>query len=293
MTLALPDAPPETVVKKLKPGPNASVATLRDVLVVTYAVPEDLVKPHVPPGLNLDRLPSETGEMLAFVQTVCAYHDAARWSLLPSDLGQSYHQISHRVLTRVGGKKGAFALRTYLSTGEAHIPQRALSRDADFARFWVYINGNPARAGAYESYSLRAVGDLGQVNLEVRAHQEGETAPLAFPFKSVGEMAEFFVQRDETYFRASAPRATSIGVASTTVDVGTGEDAVPQTGQLVSARQTLWAELGIVSAPAQNEPTSVLLYKAWQVTTRPPRFAKLSPGALVSDEPMQNEAPTE
>lgn len=276
MTIA-PDIKKETVLPRQKASPGAAVAVLRDVLLVTYAVPEKLVRPHIPPGLPLDRLPGENGDALAFVQTVCAYHDEARWSVLPSHMGQSYHQIAHRVLTRKNGKRGAFNFRTYLSTGEAHLAQRALSRDADFARFSVYISGNPAR-GPYQTYSLRAVGDLGQTNLEVRARPAEETTrTVPAPFASVSEMADFFVGRNETYFRASAPRATSVGVVptETVVSETSGESGHGfQTGEIVSSRQTLWSELGIVSPDAQLRPFSVLLYGQWQVTTRPPRFAK-------------------
>ena len=164
--------------------------------------------------------------------------------------------------------------------------QRALSRDADFARFWLYISGDPAR-GPYKNYSLRSVGDLGQTNVEVRAHTSEETIPTPAPFATTDEMADFFVRRNEIYFRASAPRANSVGVVPTETVVSQSGVGF-QTGEIVSARQTLWAELGIVSPEAQLRPFSVLLYGQMQVTSRPPRFAKLAtppaPPAEASNE---------
>ena len=279
---------PPKAAPRPKASPGTNTALLRDVLLITYAVPEKLVRPHVPPGLVLDRLPGEDGEALAFVQTVCAFHDEARWSPLPSGLGQSYHQIAHRVLTRNNGVRGAMTLRTYLSTGEAHIAQRALSRDADFARFWVYISGDPVR-GPVKNYSLRSVGDLGQTNVEVRAQPPAEETLTPTPFASLEEMTDFFVRRNEIYFRASAPRAISLGVVPTeTVVSETGSPL--QTGEIVSSRQTLWAELGIVSPDAQLKPFSVLLFGQWQITSRPPRFAKF-PAPPIAVAPAEADAP--
>ena len=271
---------------KIKAAPGKSVSVFRDVLLVTYAVPEKLVRPHAPQGIGLDRLPGGDGNALAFVQTMCAYCDESQISLLPTDVGGSFHQITHRVLTRTENKRGTFTLRTYLSTGEAHIAQRALSRDADFARVWLYIGGNPA-VGVTQNYNLRMVGDLGQVNLEVRAAEtksDGDAKAPA-PFASQNEMADFFVRRKETYFRASAPKASSVGVVPTETEWDADADPLFQTGALVSARQTLFSELGIVSAEAQANPFSVLLFKKWLATSRAPRFAKL-PGAPLPEKPF-------
>ena len=294
MSVADPESIPAEIVPETKPeakikaAPGKSTSVLRDVLLVTYAVPENLVRPHVPQGIGLDRLPGDDGEAMAFVQTVCAYCEESRVSLLPSDIGGAYHQITHRVLTRTENKRGTFTLRTYLSTGEAHIAQRALSRDADFARVWLYIGGNPA-GKTVENYSLRMVGDLGQVNFEVRAapaeskpSESGEPAKAPAPFASLAEMADFFVRREETYFRASAPNAQSVGMVPSETD----DNAVlPQTGAIVSARQTLFSDLGIVSAEAQANPFSALLFKKWQVTSRAPRFAKFA-GVPVPEKPF-------
>ena len=279
----------DTSEAKIKAAPGKSTSVLRDVLLVTYAVPEKLVRPHVPQGIGLDRLPGDDGEAMAFVQTVCAYCEESRVSLLPSDIGGAYHQITHRVLTRTENKRGTFTLRTYLSTGEAHIAQRALSRDADFARVWLYIGGNPA-GKTVENYSLRMVGDLGQVNLEVRAmpaeskpSESGEPAKAPAPFASLAEMTDFFTARKEIFFRASAPNAQSIGIVPSETDFD--KTVLPQTGAIVSARQTLFSDLGIVSAEAQTNPFSVLLFKKWQVTSRAPRFAKLA-GVPAPEKPF-------
>jgi hypothetical protein len=242
-------------------------ATMRDLLVITYAVPADTVRPHIPEKLPLDMLPDPEGERLAFVQTLCAYHESARWSPLPEHVGSSYHQVSHRVLTRREGKRGAFVFRTYVSTSEAHGTQRSAARDADYGRFSVYIDGDPAR-GTYKSYSIRAVGDLGKTAVEVKALAETPEAPPA-PFGKFEEMIAFLTDRSENYFRASAPKA-GIGL----LPIQQGAITAVSYGEMVSAKQSIWTEMGIVSAEAQMMPLNILLAPSVPFTSYPPRYAR-------------------
>ena len=134
---------PASPATPTKGGAATATFTLRDLLLVTYAVAPGAVRPLVPEGLPLDLLPTETGETVAFVQTLCAWQEDARWSVLPAGMGQSFHQIVYRVLTRKGGQKGAWAYRTYLSQDETRLASRAVSRDTEFARFSAYIAGDP------------------------------------------------------------------------------------------------------------------------------------------------------
>lgn len=249
-------------------GPATLSLTLRDLLVVTWAVPAERIRPHVPEKLPLDLLPGPEGERIAFVQTLCAYYESARWSPLPERVGSSYHQVSHRVLTRREKKRGTFVLRTYVSTSEAHGTQRSATRDADYARFSLHIDGDPAR-GTYRSYTVRCVGDLGQANLEVRALPETPETPPA-PFGKWADMVDFLTDRPENYFRASTPK-TGIGL----LPVEQGRITEPRHAEVVSAKQTLWTETNILSSEELLKPLSVLMVAAVPLSSYPPRYARL------------------
>lgn len=276
-TQTLPGAPDPTLAILADTSPSAKAGrdhpatvafTLRDLLVVTYAVPADRLRPHVPESIALDRILSPEGEQLALVQTICAYHENARWSVLPDKAGgQSFHQITYRALTRRDGRRGAFALRTYVSTDEGRAAQRALSRDADFARFSLYIAGDPARA-SYDTYTIRAQGDLGQTQIDLRAIPAPETTP--FPFTTVEEMTAFLVDRPENYFRASAPK-TGIGLLPQVYG------ALPQptfAETVAPPRLSLLTTLRLLSPEDIGQPFAVLLFPAVNVTSFAPRFAR-------------------
>jgi hypothetical protein len=257
-----------------KGGVASATTTLRDLLIVTYAVSVEKAQKLVPEGLPLDKLPGPEGELTAFAQTLVAYHEGARWSPLPGRLGQdpigaSFHQISYRLLTRKDGKKGTFEYRTFTSETEQHITQRALHREADYARMSLFIDGNPAR-GIYKAFTIRASGDTGKTELDVRAFPE-PPSPLPAPFGRIEDMVAFLTQREEVYFRASAPknRVRRMPVVS-------GPFA-PTYGEVTYARLTPWLDAGLLTAEELTHPLSVLIQPALPLVTRTPHFAKLSP----------------
>jgi hypothetical protein len=247
-------------------GVASSTTTLRDLLIVTYAVSVDKAKALVPEGLPLDKLPGPDGELTAFAQTLVAYHEDARWSPLPGAVGASFHQISYRLLTRLDGKKGAFEVRTFTSSSELHITQRALHRSADYARMTLFIDGNPARA-QYRSYTVRASGDLGKTELDVNVLPDAPTPPA--PFSSTTDMVSFLADRDEIYFRASAPKDR---VRRMVVDSGA---YAPLFGEVTYARLTTWTELGLLASDDLMRPLAVVIQPALPVVARTPRLAKL------------------
>lgn len=256
-------------------GAATITGTLRDYLVVTWAVPADKVRSQVPPELPLDVLPNADGALTAFLQVVCFYGENIHWSPLQNDpLAQSYHQVSYRILTRREGKRGVFNLRSYFSTEEVRNAQRVVAREVDYARFFVHINGDPAR-NTYTNYSLRSVGDRGQTGLEVTFADSdsdaAEPSPAPFvpaPFATFEDMVLFLTQREETYFAASAPK-TGIGLSPVR-----HEPLQPQVGVLKSARASLFTGSNLLTPDDLLKPVAVLLQPSFTLTTYPPRLAR-------------------
>ncbi|MES2459449.1 MAG: DUF2071 domain-containing protein [Armatimonadota bacterium] len=288
-------------------GAATITGTLRDYLVVTWAVPADKVRPQVPAELPLDVLPNASGELTAFLQVVCFYGENIHWSPLQNDpLAQSYHQVTYRLLTRYKNKRGAFNLRSYFSTEEVRNTQRVVAREVDYARFFVHINGDPAR-NTYSSYNLRAVGDRGQTSVEVTfdASEAAETTSASTPFADFDEMAQyltqmavaedaekaaiavpvkavpipapfskfedmslFLTQREEVYFASSAPKT---GIGLTPVH---HEPLQPRSGILKSARASLFTDQKLLTPEDLLQPVAVLLQPSFTLTTYPPRLAR-------------------
>lgn len=250
-------------------SPKAGVVTtttvLRDLLLITYAVPVERVRPHLPKGLLPDLLPRADGELCAFVQTLCAYYEDARWSLLPGRKGVSYHQVSYRILTRRNGVRGAFIQQTMVSSSELQYSRRALEETMSHARFSVYVDGDPARA-AYRRYQVRVAGDGGKTELGVTAL----TAPPTqiAPFTNHEEMARFLVSREELYFRVTLPK-NAIGLTPIQYSA-----VIPTWGILESSRLTHWTNTGILREDELQHPQSVLIAPEVTIVTSPPRYAK-------------------
>lgn len=250
-----------------KGGVVTTSATLRDLLVVTYAVPAERVRAHVPEGLRPDLLLSAEGESLAFLQTTCAYHEDSRWSPLPGSLASSsYHQVAHRILTRREGKRGAFVLRTFISSTELSFSRRAIERTMEFARFTIYVDGNPAHA-AYRRYNLRAVGETAKTELEVTALSEGPAAAL--PFTHTEERDRFLIQREELFYRAGAYKK---GISLTPIQYG---PVTPTYGQIATARLSLWTDLNLLTPEELTTPVVVHILPELTTVTSPPRLVKL------------------
>ncbi len=253
------------------PEKGAGTATLRlsDIAVLTYTVPLERVTPLVPDGFIPDRLPDASGEPVAFVQTTCAFCEEARWSPAPEGTGEAYREITYRVLGRAEkGKPGVCIVRAFYSADRVYLAQRALQKEADFARTSVHISGDPVR-GSFNGYQLRTVADRGTTEWEIATAADPDAVPA--PFGNRDDMTRFLLRREATYFALSTGPKGWTGYAPVALPV---ELPAPTIARLVSARLTPWRELGVLSVEAANTPQSVLYLPALTVTAYPPRPVK-------------------
>jgi len=248
-------------------GPATFTVTLRDFLIVTYAVPAERARAHVPEKLALDMRPAPDGDAgeMAFVQTTCSFSDNLHWSPLGENAGGlSYHQSTYRILTKRGDRRGAFVLRTYVGTTEAYASQRAAAREVDYTPFDVHIAGDFTQ-GRYETYNVRAVGERGQTALDVRGLAAAGTQappPLA-SFPNTDDQTFFLTQREETYYHAAVGGIGLMPVEHAPLR--------PVAAELVAARLSLWTDLEVLSKDDLLRPVSVLIQPSVVFTTFPPR----------------------
>lgn len=246
-------------------GAVTFTVTLRDLLIVSYAVPAERARVYVPDALPLDTFPGPDGARLAFLQTTCAFHENVRWSPLAGNgPGLSFHQSAYRILTRRNGRRGAFVLRTAVSTASAHLLGRAVAREVDEANFFVHVPGDPTGKRC-DGYTLRAVGERGQTALDVRGLPQDAPIP-AVPFADRNEMVFFLCQREENYFETATGGLGMIPVEH--------KPLRPVSAELVAARLSLWTDWGLLFPDDLLRPVSVLVQPAVALTAFPPRRVK-------------------
>jgi len=244
---------------------------LTDLLVLTYLVPLPKVSSLLPFGFAPDVLPNEAGDLCAVVQTTAAFCEQARLSFAPKDSGESYREITYRVLGRVAkSEPGAYVLRSFYTADAVYLAHRAVEKNADFARATVHISGNPV-SGSLAGYRLRTVADRGTTEWDT-VTSDTENAPAA-PFGNFADQTRFLLRRTALYFAPVAPVRGWYGLSPL---VFPAELPPAVSSRLVSARLTPWREWGVMDAEAASAPQSVLYLPKLSVSAYAPRPVKLS-----------------
>src|SRR5579871_6110526 len=106
----------QTMLHLLKRHPIPISAFFRHSLVLTYAVPKEILEPFLPAGLVPDVFRGYGFLAIALVQT-----EHLRPSFLPAALGQDFFLSGYRIFTRLGtaaqSKRGLRILRSDTNRG--------------------------------------------------------------------------------------------------------------------------------------------------------------------------------
>jgi Uncharacterized conserved protein (COG2071) len=243
-------------LEKPEKGLATATGTLRDLLIVTWAVPEEKLRSFVPESLPLDRLPTAEG-LCGFVQFTCALHEATRWSPLPEALGDSYHRADVRVLVRPeSGDPGAFVVASYISAPGIVGALYPVAKGADEGRFKFHLAGNPA-IGSFTGGTVRVSTDGTQAEIVVKDAPQG--APTT-PFGTWESLTPYFTNRPSQLW------AARVG-AGLTLFPTHHEPLTPQPGVLVSAQLAALPGIDLTEAVAVHYQTTLAS------TAYPPRKA--------------------
>ena len=249
---------------------------LVDYAVLTWAVPAERVARLLPAGVILDRLPGPDGELLAFVQTTCAFCEDIRWSPTPVGSGESYHTVSYRILARrEKTRPGAFVVRAFYNADSVHMAGRVLNKDADFTRLSVTVSGDPVR-GTYTGHRLRSTADRGTTEWEIGTREAEDREIVPAPFGKLDDMARFLLRRESIFSQPIAAPKGNIGYTPMSFPP---DLPLPYIAHLNTARLTPWRDLGVLNSDEMVTPQSVLLVPALTVTAYPPRLVKAAPNA--------------
>jgi uncharacterized protein YqjF (DUF2071 family) len=241
------------------PGKGAGTVTtvLRDVLVITWAVSPDALRPRVPESLPLEILPGPDGGLQAFVQVSVALHTGARWSPLPAEYGESYHRAEVRALVRPEKQRGVFVLQTYVSNPSVATGLNAVARGIEDGRFAVHVEGDPARR-LYSGMSVRVTTDAVQLQVGIRTVD----VPESTPWGTWESLTTFLLDRPATFYAARIPRGGLTLIPAQRHPTAT----TPTVSGTVTA-----ARVAALEGIERGEPAAVHLQSDVVVTSYPPR----------------------
>ncbi|MEJ7713467.1 MAG: DUF2071 domain-containing protein [Pyrinomonadaceae bacterium] len=109
----------------LKRHPIPIKAFFQHSLVLTYALPQKLLRPLLPPGLSLD-----TYENLGFIAVAMVQTKRLRPAFMPAQCGQNFHLTGYRIFSRYRMNEGRRLLRGL----------RIIRSDTDRALFRMFGN---------------------------------------------------------------------------------------------------------------------------------------------------------
>lgn len=173
-----------SVFTRLRRHPIAVTAHFRHCVTLTYALPPDVLRPFVPPGLELD-----TYDGYAFVAVALVQTESLRPAVLPAVLGQDFFLAGYRIFTRFTPPSG----KTIRGL-------RILRSDAN--RYVMVVGGNLLTHYSYHrcqatvdessthlQFSVHTVDGLG--SLDVRVDRSKDALPAGSPFWSVRDSRRF------------------------------------------------------------------------------------------------------
>jgi uncharacterized membrane protein YphA (DoxX/SURF4 family) len=175
---------PCTLFTRLRRHPLAIRAHFRDCLTLTYALPPNVLRRLLPPGLEL-----ETYDGHAFVAVALVQTESLRPAGLPALIGQDFFLAGYRIFT-------TFAP----ATGPKLRGLRILRSDADRAR--MVAGGNLLTHYKYHRCDARIEPSADRIRVTVQTRDHGgdldvtadlatATLPAGSPFRSVRDARRF------------------------------------------------------------------------------------------------------
>jgi hypothetical protein len=175
---------PARMLTRLRRHPMAIAAHFRHCLTLTYALPPDVLRPLLPPGLELDTYDGHAFVAVALVQT-----EQLRPAALPAALGQNFLLAGYRIFTTftLPGGKTMRGLRILRSDADrsAMVAGGNLLTHYKYHRCQATVVDSPPCI----DFSVRTVDGLGA--LDVSADRSRETLPAGSVFWSMRDARRF------------------------------------------------------------------------------------------------------
>jgi uncharacterized protein YqjF (DUF2071 family) len=238
-------------------GPPVFSVTVKNFALITYSVPAERIRMHLPTDYELETFQGQDG-LRGFVSTTCFCNQDYR----PRGINiprHTFNESTYRTYVTHKGRKGVYFFGRYLGTRVAWLCQRPVTRhvyNADFT-----ISTDKERRSNYSSYVCDAASEAGVTSFSLKALEVPRAQP---PFPSADALVQFLTYRLHGFYTDSLgaqghmpvqhPRMTAVA------------------GQLSTGRFGLWEELGIVTEEEAVDPYSVLVIPEVPFRLYAPRF---------------------
>jgi hypothetical protein len=168
----------------LKRHPISISAFFRHSLVLTYALPPEILEPLLAPGLVLDTWKGHSFLAVALVQT-----EDLRPSFLPRAMGRNFFLTGYRIFTRLAGSQSKRGLRILRSDTDMPLMVRAGNW---LTHYNYHLCQSTLEERGGELHWLIET-PRSEADLEVVAHVGGDAAqlPVGSPFATLAEARRF------------------------------------------------------------------------------------------------------
>ena len=168
------------MLERLKAHPFDVIAKFRDVLVLTYAFPAELLRPLLPTGLELDTF-DDAGAEIGFVAIALVQVEGMRPTFVPRWLGQRFVLVGYRIFARF--RDPAATTRRGLRILESRTDRRLMAAMGNLLTHYNYRRAEIAWQRDDESLAVRLAEPNGEVTLDVTAQLKDEVPlPESSPF---------------------------------------------------------------------------------------------------------------
>jgi hypothetical protein len=200
------------MLERLRRHPIPIVAHFRHSLVLTYAYPDDLLQPMVPPGLVLDTLDDTGFAAVDLVQT-----ERLRPSFVSTRLGQNFFLCGYRIFVRRAGQpslRGLYILRS-------DTDRRTMALLGNLLTHYRYRLAKVSLAERPGELEINVLTPNAEADLHVLADLESRPAPLpaGSPFRTLDEARRFAGPLPHTFdYEASTRSLVVVRATRTTWD---------------------------------------------------------------------------
>lgn len=159
-------------------------AHFRDCLTLTYAMPADVLRPLLPPGLELETVNGSGFVAVALVQT-----EALRPSPLPRAAGQDFFLAGYRVFTRFRTRRGRTLRGLRILRSDTDRPQMVAA--GNLLTHYNYRRCTADVTRSADAIEIAVRTPDGDSDLRITAHLDDHRLPEGSPFASPREAGRF------------------------------------------------------------------------------------------------------
>lgn len=183
---------PQRLRERLRRHPFAVQAHFDGCLTLTYAVPETVLQPLLPAGLELD-----TWGGFGFVAVALVQTRRLRPAALPGRLGQDFFLAGYRIFTRFKTPEGRSLRGLQILRSDTN--RTLMKVGGNLLTHYNYHRCEATIGGGRDRLEMAVRSRDGNGDLDVSAYLDDQSLPAESPFPSVREARRFAGPRPFTF----------------------------------------------------------------------------------------------